>query len=99
MKEEFNELLECNNHSNQQLIALISKHLNIVSKKTFTLINYLVKAHQIWNARITGEVEFKVWQINNSDDLLDIDNENYVKTLEPISSRHLGNIIEYSNLN
>lgn len=97
MKEEFKELFAYNNHFNQKLIALLSENLQSISDKNLRLINHLVNAQQIWNARITSEEEFEVWQVNKWDELLRIDNENYSKSIEIIDSSKLDNIIEYVN--
>ncbi|MFA5556909.1 MAG: DinB family protein [Flavobacteriaceae bacterium] len=97
MKEEFKELFTYNNHFNQKLIALLSENLQSISDKNLRLINHLVNAQQIWNARITSEEEFEVWQVNKWDELLRIDNENYSKSIEIIDSSKLDNIIEYVN--
>ncbi len=46
---------------------------------------------------IINEKEFKVWQINDWNDLSNIDNENYSTTLKIIANNNLDNIIEYTN--
>lgn len=97
MKEEFKELFTYNNHFNQKLIALLSENLQSISDKNLRLINHLVNAQQIWNARIASEEEFEVWQVNKWEELLRIDNENYSKSIEIIDSSKLDNIIEYAN--
>lgn len=97
MKEEFKELFTYNNHFNQKLIALLSENLQSISDKNLRLINHLVNAQQIWNARIASEEEFEVWQVNKWEELLRIDNENYSKSIEIIDSSKLDNIIEYVN--
>lgn len=97
MKEEFKELFAYNNHFNQKLIALLSENLQSISDKNLRLINHLVNAQQIWNARIASEEEFEVWQVNKWEELLRIDNENYSKSIEIIDSSKLDNIIEYVN--
>lgn len=97
MKEEFSELFEYNNHTNQKLISLLSKETYKVSEKTLQLLNHLINAHQIWNARIVNEKEFDVWQINDTKDLINIDNGNYLRTLKIIEISDLGNLIDYTN--
>ena len=97
MKEKFRELFEYNNHFNQKLINLISNNLQNVSEKTLKLINHLINAQQIWNARIINENEFEVWQINDWNKILEINNNNYSKTLKIIDEKNLENIIEYTN--
>lgn len=97
MKEEFENLFEYNNHFNQILISLISENRQNVSEKIVKLINHLINAQQIWNARITNEKEFEVWQINNWDENSIIDNHNYKRTLKIISEYNLNSTIEYKN--
>ena len=77
MKEKFIELFEYNYHFNNKLIEFISENFQLKPEKTVKLLNHLINAQQIWNARIINEKEFKVWQINDWNDLSNIDNENY----------------------
>lgn len=95
MKEEFENLFEYSNHYNQLLISLISENHQNVSEKVVKLMNHIINAHQIWNARITNEKQFDVWQINNWDQNSTIDNDNYNKTLKIISGCNLNDPIEY----
>lgn len=97
MNEEFENLFEYNNHFNQILISLISENQQNVSEKIVKLINHLINAQQIWNARITNEKAFEVWQINNWDENSTIDNHNYKRTLKIISEYNLNGTIEYKN--
>ncbi len=97
MKEEFKELYAYNNHFNQKLIVWLSENLPNVSDKSIKLLNHLINAQQIWNARITAEKEFEVWQINEWNELLRIDNENYSKSLKIIDNYDLNSTIEYTN--
>lgn len=82
MKEEFNELFQYSHHFNQKLLALLSENHQNVSERSMQLINHLLNAQQIWNARILDEPPFKVWQINNWENLEEIDRENYSKSLK-----------------
>lgn len=97
MKEEFKELFEYNYHFNEKLIKIISENTQIVSAKIFKLLNHLINAQQIWNARIKNEKEFEVWQINNWNIIENINKENYSKTLNIINEIDIDNIIEYTN--
>lgn len=97
MKEEFKELLEYSHHYNQKLIGLLSENLPAISERNVQLINHLLNAQQIWNARILGEKAFKVWQINLWEDLQQIDNENYLKSLQIVEEADLNKLIVYSN--
>lgn len=97
MKEVLKELFEYNYDMNEKLILLISKNLHGVSEKTFKLINHLINAQQIWNARIKKEKELEVWQINNWDIILNMNNENYSKTLDILNEINSEQVIEYTN--
>lgn len=97
MKEEFKELFEYNYYFNEKLILLISENSNSISEKFFKLLNHLINAQQIWNARIKNEKEFDVWQINNWNIILNMNNENYSKTLNIINEINIENTIEYTN--
>lgn len=97
MKAHFKELFEYNHHSNQKLIPLISENIENVSEKTISLMNHLINAQQIWNARITNENLFEVWQLNDWNQIAEIDNENYSKTLQLLDKMDLNTIIEYTN--
>ncbi|WP_188051464.1 DinB family protein [Flavobacterium sp. GP15] len=97
MKEEFKELFEYNYHFNEKLIKIISENTQSVSAKIFKLLNHLINAQQIWNARIKNEKEFEVWQINNWNIIENINKENYSKTLNIINEIDIDNIIEYTN--
>ena len=97
MKEEFKELFEYNYHSNEKLIQLISKNLHNVSEKTFKLLNHIINAQQIWNARIKNEKEVDVWQLNEWNLILNMNNQNHSKTLHIISEINIELVIEYTN--
>ena len=97
MNEEFKELFEYNYFFNEKIIALISENLQLVSEKTLKLLNHLINAQQIWNARIKNEKEFEVWQINNWNIILNINDDNYSKTLSNINEISIDYTIEYTN--
>jgi|SRR5690554_1594945 len=97
MEEEFKELFNYNHHFNQKLIVLFCNNLQNISNQNLKLINHLINAHQIWNARIMDEIEFNVWQINNWNDLLKVDKNNYTKTVSIITNYNLDNSIKYKN--
>lgn len=82
---------------NKRLIELISKNLNQVSVKSIDLLNHILNAHQIWNARINKQASFEVWQTHNFSDLVEINESNFKNTLQIIDSRNLEELISYSN--
>ena len=63
MKEKLNELFEYNYHFNKKWIEFLTENFQEVPEKSLELINHLMNAQQIWNARIENETEFGVWQI------------------------------------
>jgi len=93
----FNDLFEYNHQVNQKLIALLSKHHQSLSDRAVQLINHLLNAHQIWNARILGEQSFGVWQVNQWGDLLDIDRENHLKSLRIVQEVDMEALLTYKN--
>ena len=97
MKEKFIELFEYNYHFNNKLIEFISENFQLKPEKTVKLLNHLINAQQIWNARIKNEGEFEVWQINDWNNISKINTDNYSKTLEIIHNESLENSIEYKN--
>lgn len=97
MKENFLELFEYNNYFNQKLIELILKNKMMISEKTIKLLNHLINAQQIWNARIQNTQQFGVWQINDWTELSKIDLDNYETTLKIINEFDLNGTIDYTN--
>lgn len=97
MKEQFIDFFEYNHHFNQKLIDVLSKNSQNISEKTISLINHLINSQQIWNARIINEIEFEVWQVSDWNQLSEMDDQNYKKTLELIHKMDLYTIIEYTN--
>lgn len=97
MKEKFAELFEYNFHFNDKLISFVSENFKVVPEKTMTLLNHLVNAQQIWNARINGESEFEVWQINEWNRLTEINQKNYENSLQILNSLNVFDEIDYKN--
>src|SRR5699024_657087 len=96
-KEEFKDLFEYSHQVNQKLIALLSENGSKLSQRTVQLINHLLNAHQIWNARILGEPSFGVWQVNKWESLNTIDKDNYLRSLEIVDEFDLEKVMTYSN--
>ena len=97
MKEKFIEFFEYNYHFNNKLIEFISENFQLKPEKTVKLLNHLINAQQIWNARINNESEFEVWQINDWNNISKINTDNYSKTLGIIHNESIENSIEYKN--
>ena len=97
MKDNFQDYLEYNQHFNQSLIQNYLENKMIWSEKSSSLLNHIVNAHQIWNARILNDNQFEVWQINADDLLIEINSENFVNSSKILLERELTEIITYQN--
>jgi uncharacterized damage-inducible protein DinB len=97
MKEEFKDLFEYSHQVNQKLMALLTENRSGISERTVQLVNHLLNAHQIWNARILGEKCFGVWQLNKWEDLNVIDRQNYIKSLQLVEVLDMEAWITYKN--
>lgn len=97
MNENFIELLKYNNHFNQKLITLIFENKMHASEKTQKLINHLINAQQIWNARMQNTEQFDVWQINDWFQLSSIDSNNFETSLKIVNDFDLNASIQYTN--
>lgn len=97
MKEKLIDLFEYTYHFNIEMIKVISENRELVDDKTISLINHTLNAQQIWNARILGETTFEVWQINPFESLIEINHENFLKSIDIINNLDLDTKIEYQN--
>ena len=97
MKENFQDYLEYNQHFNRSLIQNYLENKMIWKKKSKSLLNHILNAHQIWNARIFNDNQFEVWQINSEDLLLKINSENFSNSYKILEKRELNDIVNYKN--
>lgn len=97
MKEKLIDLFEYTYHFNLEMIKVVSENRKIVDDKTISLINHTLNAQQIWNARILSEITFEVWQINPFESLVEINHENFLKSIDIITNLDLEKRIEYQN--
>lgn len=97
MKEKFPELFEYTHHFNQKLIEIIGLNKSILPERCFQLINHTLNAHQIWNNRILNEKTFGVWEMHSFEDLWEINESNYRKTLLILENSDLSQVIIYRN--
>ena len=97
MIEEFKELFEYTHYFNKKVIELISENKQKSCEKAIKLLNHTINANQIWNARIINESQFEVWQINNWDDLLKLNDDNYSNTLKILNNFDIYAEIDYKN--
>ncbi len=96
MENFLKELFEYNHVSNQKLIERLSDNRHGLSERAVQLINHMLNAHQIWNARIQQGTTFQVWQLNQWDALALIDQDNYKKSLQILENVDLEEVIAYS---
>lgn len=97
MKENFQDYLEYNQHFNQSLIQNYLENKMIWNEKSRSLLNHILNAHQIWNARILNDNQFDVWQINSDESLLTIDSENFISSSKILEERDFNEKINYQN--
>ncbi|MCD1117030.1 DinB family protein [Chryseobacterium turcicum] len=97
MKENMIDLFEYTFHFNNEMIKVISENFSKVDEKTINLINHTLNAQQIWNSRILNEKNFEVWQINSFEDLNEINELNFQKSLKIVNEFDLNQVIAYKN--
>ncbi|PZU87506.1 MAG: damage-inducible protein DinB [Chryseobacterium sp.] len=97
MKDHFKDLLEYNLHYNQLLIQNFLVNNYVWTEKSKNLLNHILNAHQIWNARILNQDTFGVWQINPDEKLLEINQSNFENSIKILNERNLDEIIAYRN--
>jgi len=92
----FKELFEYNRHCNGELVTLFKNNESSISEKSLQLLNHILNAHQIINARILGEdLTCSVWEIRPLESLEEINQNNYKITLQLLKTADLDKIIEY----
>ncbi|WP_029293476.1 DinB family protein [Chryseobacterium hispalense] len=97
MKEKLVDLFKYTYHFNKEMIKAIAENLEKVDKKTISLMNHTLNAQQIWNSRILRENSFEVWQINPFEELEDINQQNFNKSLEIVEKFDPDQKMEYQN--
>lgn len=97
MKGNFQDYLEYNQHFNQILIQNFLENTSVWNEKSKSLLNHILNAHQIWNARILNQEKFEVWQINADDFLIKINSENFIDSSKILTERALTELINYKN--
>lgn len=97
MKEKLIDLFEYTNHFNLEMIKVIAENRELVDDKTISLMNHTLNAQQIWNARILNETTFEVWQINPLESFVEINHNNFLKSIDIISNFDLDKRVEYQN--
>lgn len=97
MKEKLVDLFKYTYHFNKEMIKAIAENLEKVDEKIISLMNHTLNAQQIWNSRILGENSFEVWQINPFEELEDINQQNFNKSLEIVEKFDPDQKMEYQN--
>ena len=98
MKQLFKELFEYSHHFNQKLSDVFINYPDKTSEKAVKLFNHLLNAHQIWNNRIQPkQTAFGVWELHAIQDLKNIDNSNFERTLQILDTIDLNETVNYSN--
>jgi uncharacterized damage-inducible protein DinB len=97
MKEKLVDLFKYTYHFNKEMIKAIAENLEKVDEKTISLMNHTLNAQQIWNSRVLGENSFEAWQINPFEELEDINQQNFNKSLEIVEKFDPDQKMEYQN--
>ncbi len=97
MKEKLIDLFEYTYHFNSEMIKVIAENLEKVDEKTISLINHTLNAQQIWNSRILNEKSFEVWQVNPFENLNEINQQNFEKSINIVENSDLDKEITYQN--
>ena len=94
----FKDTFEYNYHCNQQLIQLFEKEQQNIPEKSIQLLNHLINAQEIWNARILNQKpDIEVWEIRPLEDLKKINETNYSESLYILETIDLNQEINYQN--
>ncbi|MEN9910400.1 MAG: hypothetical protein RLZZ540_3559 [Bacteroidota bacterium] len=94
----FKDTFEYNYHFNQELIQLFENNKQIIPEKSIQLLNHLINAQQIWNERILNEKNtVDVWEIRSLENLKNVNQNNYKKSLSILNSTELSKKITYKN--
>ena len=98
MKQFFKELFEYSHHFNQKLSNVFNDIPDKASEKAVKLFNHLLNAHQVWNNRIElKQATFRIWELNSTQDLKNIDQTNNEQSLQILDKFDLNETINYSN--
>ena len=97
MKEKLVDLFEYTYHFNKEMIQVIAENLKEIDEKTIGLINHTLNAQQIWNSRILGGISFEVWQINPFENLDDINQHNFNRSIEIVEKYDVDQRVQYEN--
>src|SRR5690606_18519932 len=97
MEEKIKDLLDYNYQMNRKLILLFIENEAKTNARTTSLLSHILNAQQVWISRILDETPFGVWQINSTNQLEEINQRVYQKSLELIRNTALANVMHYNN--
>lgn len=97
MKDKLIDLFEYTHHFNREMISTVAGNIEKADEKILNLINHTLNAQQIWNSRILSEKTFEVWLISPFENLNDINDVNFQKSVHIIENFDLDQKIEYQN--
>jgi uncharacterized damage-inducible protein DinB len=96
MKTFFKELLQYNNHFNQEIISVLIQNPEKASEKCIRVISHILNAHQTWNYRIQpGKVAYEAWEIHKIQALCEIDQNNFELSTLLLDKFELSQTIHY----
>ncbi len=95
MLSKFPELFDYTFHFNREMIAKIIENQSVLPERTFQLINHTLNAHQVWNSRILNDKSFGVWEIHSVEELENINETNYKKTLFILDKIDIKQTVKY----
>lgn len=102
IKEHLKDLLEYSHHYNVKLIEKFNDgdlHL-AVPEEAVRLLSHILNAQKIWNLRMeNSEKTQDVWQVYGKEEMLDIENENFERTLDLLEKLELDSELSYSATN
>ncbi len=92
----FKELFAYNHHFNRQLATLFAAHADKTPVKSVKWFSHILNAHQVWNSRILpGKNRFGVWDVHDVNDLIEIDEVNYMDSMKILDQGSLQTEIKY----
>ena len=97
MKAFFRDIFEYHHHFNQHLAQQMIQHYEAISDKAVSLFSHAINAHQIWNARITGNNMLGVHDIHTLEKCKKLDKSNLLETFGILEEYDLEKKIDYTN--
>lgn len=83
--------------TNEKLIDSFLDNLDKVPERSILLINHILNAHQIWNARILGNKHLKFGKKNKPESWKELNQMNNKNSQEILKNYNLNQTIPYQN--